>query len=232
MADRLKNILRFNNVAAGVQATLPHELNVNDVSVLPDKALRSNGEFSIVSVTATDVTVQNGGSAAANCDVLVEHWHTIDRVFGAAQTKDLVPQPFVAAAGGAASPSIFPTFWAAILSATVGNTSDAWFWNMQGNTNVYRLFEVPTDVTVIAISWCGQSVLAGGATTALAEDVTLTFSGGNPTALASNGTQSGSLTGLNIPVTAAANPLTVEARNDGPGDASAHQYQFTIWMQI
>ena len=105
---RLKNILNFVNVANGAQATLAHGLNVGDLDVKPDEVKRSNGDFSIVSVTATSVTVQNDGSAPANCDVLVEHWHTIERSFGADQTTVLNPQPFIPAAGSSSSGSGSP----------------------------------------------------------------------------------------------------------------------------
>jgi hypothetical protein len=99
MATRLFNIVRFTAVPVAAQATLPHFINLDDRAVVPDEILRSNGDFSIVSVTATDVTVQNDGAAPANVDVLCQRWDPFMRAFGVADQPSLTPQPFVAAAG-------------------------------------------------------------------------------------------------------------------------------------
>ena len=100
MATQIKNILAFNAVGAGAQATLPHGLNVNDHGVVPDNVDFDNGEFSFVSADETNITMQNDGAAPASVNVLVEHWHTTERAFGPSSTKALSPQPFIGGAGG------------------------------------------------------------------------------------------------------------------------------------
>lgn len=102
MGQLLKNVVAFTNVAAAGQATLPHGLNVQDHGVVPDEVKIGNADFSFVSANATSVTVQNNGAAPASCDVLVEHWHTVERSFGELATGDetaLNPQPFVTVTG-------------------------------------------------------------------------------------------------------------------------------------
>lgn len=99
MANRLKNILAFTNVGAGATASLPHNLNVFGISVTPDTVARDNGDFSIVSTTATTVTVRNDGSAVASCNVYVQRWPSWARVFGNRFTTELTPRPFVYGAG-------------------------------------------------------------------------------------------------------------------------------------
>lgn len=104
MGTRLKNVVSFTAVAAGGTATLPHGLNVNGSSVVPDSVFLGDTGFAVTATTATDLTVQNNNAAPADCDVLVEHWHTIERALGLLGTNDstaLSPQPFVGAVGTA-----------------------------------------------------------------------------------------------------------------------------------
>ena len=99
MATQLKNIVAFANIAAGGNATLAHGLNIDGLDVLPDLAQRDNTDFAITAVTDTSVTVENRGQAVGSTNVLVEHWHTIERVFGSSAVKSLAPQPFLPAGG-------------------------------------------------------------------------------------------------------------------------------------
>jgi hypothetical protein len=99
MATRIYEIVRFVAVPGSGQTTLPHSINVNGLALIPDRADRSNGNFTIDAVTATDVTVTNTGGLADNCDIWLEFEHSITREFGASQTLFLVPRPFVSAAG-------------------------------------------------------------------------------------------------------------------------------------
>lgn len=100
MATQLKNILAFNNVAAGAFATLPHSLNYKGLGLVPDKLQLDNANFAYISADNANVTVQNNDVAPASCNVLVEHWHTIERTFGPDSVVALSPQPFVPAIGG------------------------------------------------------------------------------------------------------------------------------------
>jgi hypothetical protein len=104
MATRLFSILRFSAVGAGAQATLPHQINLDDRGVVPDEITVSNGDFSVVSVTATDVTVENTSGFAADTDVLCRRWDPFMRAFGIENQPSLTPQPFVPAAGGGSIP--------------------------------------------------------------------------------------------------------------------------------
>jgi len=113
--NQLKNILSFANIAAGAQATLPHALNITGRGVVPDEVKLSNGEFAFVSADDTNVTIRNLGAIPQSCDVLVEHWHTIERTFGPDTTIVLTPQPFVGAAssgGGGLDHYAPPEAWA------------------------------------------------------------------------------------------------------------------------
>lgn len=100
MATRLNQVLSFTAVAAGGVVALAHEINVNGLAVVPDIVFRDNGEFAIVSVTTSTVTVRNDGAGIASLNVWLLHQHTIDRAYGASQTTQLAPNPFVPAAGG------------------------------------------------------------------------------------------------------------------------------------
>ena len=103
MATRLKNILRFAAVPVGVPTLLPHNLNWQGRARIPDVVQGSREGFTVVADN-TNVTVTNNTGAAADIDVLVETWHTIERDFGAVLMTDLVPQPFVVLSGDAAAP--------------------------------------------------------------------------------------------------------------------------------
>lgn len=99
MATRLNNILRFQAVGAGATATLPHRLNIDDRGVIPGNLAQSNGAFQVENVDATDVTVRNLSSTAADCDIRVTYDHTILRDYGSANVSALSPAPFIATGG-------------------------------------------------------------------------------------------------------------------------------------
>jgi hypothetical protein len=97
---RLNQIITFSNVAPAAIIGLPHDINVNDVSLLPDFVFRDSGDFIIVSCTTTMLTVQNVGANIATLNAWLWHQHTIDRAYGAKSITDLTPQPFIPATGG------------------------------------------------------------------------------------------------------------------------------------
>lgn len=83
MASRLKAILTVNALGAGASVTLEHGLNVNGAPRAPDKIDRgvlSTLDFS--DVTRTTVTITNTGSAPVTGRVLIEAWHSTERVLG------------------------------------------------------------------------------------------------------------------------------------------------------
>jgi hypothetical protein len=97
MASQLKNILSFNIPGGGSQ-TLPHNLNIQGEPLIPDVIEFDASGFE-VTADAFNVTVKGVGSV----DVLVESWHTIERVFGDVAITHLTPQPFVVDGGGSGS---------------------------------------------------------------------------------------------------------------------------------
>lgn len=91
--SQLKNIVRFTAVPAGDTQVLPHGLNIRGRAITPDVYFpASTGAFE-VTVDGTNVTVTNVGADASDVDVLVEHWHTLERVFGPEGVFELTPQP-------------------------------------------------------------------------------------------------------------------------------------------
>jgi hypothetical protein len=94
MATTLKAQLAFASVAAGDTATLPHNLNLNGAPFAPDAISIENPDFDCVSSTSTTVTVINNGVVEADCRILCELWHTIERVFGDG-SKNLTGKPFI-----------------------------------------------------------------------------------------------------------------------------------------
>jgi hypothetical protein len=71
-----KNIIRLRAVPAGATIAQPHLLN--DLgAVVPDFVNPSVQGFTITA-DATNVTVTNTGSVAADVDVFVEYWHAVE----------------------------------------------------------------------------------------------------------------------------------------------------------
>lgn len=100
MADRLKGVLCFVGVAPNATATLAHGLGVYGQPLRPDEVkFRTMGVFTLVGASTLDLTIQNLGQSAADCDLLVEAWHPIERQFGQTPNdgslgQHLAPQPF------------------------------------------------------------------------------------------------------------------------------------------
>ena len=93
--NQLFNVVNFVAVPAGGTVSLPHGLNEGGVGVIPDEIKRrSSGNFTLTA-DATNVTATNNGGAPADCQVLCERWHSIERELGVAYTpSDLSPQPW------------------------------------------------------------------------------------------------------------------------------------------
>ena len=102
MPNVLKSALTFTGVAAGGQATLPHLLSNNGVALQPSLIafdVRFPG-FSYVASSTTTVTVQNDNVAAADCVLLCEWWHTIERVFPGSPPPLVLPVTPIVIGGG------------------------------------------------------------------------------------------------------------------------------------
>lgn len=99
MATILKNVVQFAGLAVGVPVALPHGLNVNGTSVVPDFVAPSAVGFTIT-VNATNVTVTRTASApSGSVNVYVERWHSIEDVIPPGGLAGLLP--FVTAGGSA-----------------------------------------------------------------------------------------------------------------------------------
>jgi hypothetical protein len=114
MPDRLSQVLSFAGVAAGGQATLPYELGVGGVSVLPDFIFVNAAGFEVIlPVGLGTITVQNNNLVPASVDLWLLRQHTIDRVYGSQATLNLSPQPFIvyssdpAGGGGSSNAQVF-----------------------------------------------------------------------------------------------------------------------------
>jgi hypothetical protein len=99
--QRLQQILAFANVAAGATAQAQVLLNINQgLAVIPDVLAFDNSDFEFVSLVGTTLTVRNDGSASASSNAWLIYFHTIERSYGAVQTTQLTPAPFVIRGAG------------------------------------------------------------------------------------------------------------------------------------
>lgn len=164
MATRLYQIVRFTNVAGGGGiASLLHQINIDGLALIPDRADRSNGEFDITAVTSTQVTVINNGGAAADCDVWLEYLHTIDRAFGSSSTLFLTPRPFISAGGSAGNTGDAQAFR---FTAAGGEGSDFFVTlPVARSTDVYRVQGTLGTVTNILGFNCPDTLVGDRTTT-------------------------------------------------------------------
>lgn len=140
MATQLKNIVRFVNVAAGAQASLPHGLAISppgggDLPQVPDILIPSRAGFT-VTADATNVTVTNTTAGPLSVDVLAEHWHSVERAFGDAAVEDLVPQPFVVDLGAGQNAASAVLGWGVGILGGPAGTDYLWPWYDQDEQDV------------------------------------------------------------------------------------------------
>jgi hypothetical protein len=96
MAERLKNILSFANLAPGASITIPHGLQTSRPRPLaPDVVFIPSAALDLTASDSVSVTFLNQGPVALSGDVLVEAWHTIERAFGDVADEDLPVKPYV-----------------------------------------------------------------------------------------------------------------------------------------
>lgn len=96
MSDALKSIVQFVNVPPAATVSMPHGLRVGGLPVRPD-ALSPGRYGALFTVTGDEVNVYatNNDSSARSVNILAEHWHSIERAFGAVQIRELAPQPII-----------------------------------------------------------------------------------------------------------------------------------------
>jgi hypothetical protein len=165
MANRLHQVLTFTNVAAAGQAVLPHNINVNDVALLPDILFLDNGDFSVISCTTTALTVQNNGIGADSVDVWLFRLHTFDREFGPSSVVNLSPQPFVVTGGGGGGGGGSGNPQAFRYIATGAEGSDFFVTLPAARpTDIYRVSVVCSGVTSI-VDFDAADLLVGDRTT-------------------------------------------------------------------
>lgn len=101
--NRLYNILTFTNIGPGASSAQNHLLNVTsagaNVDKIPDFIWGNNEQFSL-SANSTQITVTNNGAVAATIEVWACFLHSILREFGASQTTNLSPDPYILIGGG------------------------------------------------------------------------------------------------------------------------------------
>ena len=149
MATTLKAIIPSGSVAAGATAVLPHTLNIDDVGQVPDVTQVDNNSFAILSADATNVTVQNTGSAAAATNVYCESWYSSERTFGNVATTALTPQPFVPA-GSISSGVAAATFVYQPGGTAVGNVFTDWTALMTALSSVRGIRNLEFDDSIIS----------------------------------------------------------------------------------
>lgn len=95
MAERLKNILTFTDLAQGAAVVLPHGLHTSvgrplapDIIFVPSESLE-------VASDETNVTLTNLGPSVLSGSILVESWHTIERAFNDVNDEDLPVKPYI-----------------------------------------------------------------------------------------------------------------------------------------
>jgi len=111
--DRLLRIIAFNTIGPGATSTVTDVQGLlytaadpaGTIPIAADQLFLDNGSFSVTNITTTSITVRNNGAGVGSCNVLLWHWHTFIRNFGATGGtpdtlfKALTPQPFIVAGG-------------------------------------------------------------------------------------------------------------------------------------
>lgn len=182
--DTLKSSVAFVAVPAGGQATLPHHLSVSGVAYQPDITTPEFASFEVISQDVTDVTVKNNGGVAADCHLLCELWHPIERQFGEPPDDGnlelhLIPRPFIPnqLVGGGASVGAGGGFTFMPANPNVGGSvfND---WNklyaaMQAAPNILKTLYFNTSTSMSGVGAAPGLVQSGNV-------VTLTSSGDTP----------------------------------------------------
>jgi hypothetical protein len=113
MATQIKTILRFTDLEVGVPVSVPHDLNIDGVDVVPDLIALNMDGFTITSSDGflTDVTVERNDGDPDAVDLYIAYWHTDERVFGPHDqfqpnkagtptgAGHLIPHPFIIRGG-------------------------------------------------------------------------------------------------------------------------------------
>ena len=131
----LKNVLQFSGLVIGVPVALPHLLNVNSQSVIPQLVAGNAPGFTIAANATTVTVTRTSATGNDSIGVYVEHWHTIEAVTPPGNLLGLVP--FIIGSGGTA-PSEAPLIAAATLNAFGGGTPGIEFLSNFGFTNATR----------------------------------------------------------------------------------------------
>lgn len=109
MSTQLIQILAFADVANGATEVLAHNINVNGRKLVPDLIGFDVAGFSVVAIDDDSIEIQNDSGAEASVNVWLEFKQTTQRWFGAQQTENLTPHPFVFSPGGGSGGSAVVT---------------------------------------------------------------------------------------------------------------------------
>jgi hypothetical protein len=231
--DILKIVLVFEDVPAGESATQPHRILIKGVSQLPDYIEFDNGAFT-VSGDDTEVTVVNESNETASVNVLVEHWHSIPRVFGAVNQESLAVRPYISGPGmGGAPPSDDELVKVSDADTTSGkldtklaagsNISLA-IANPGGDESVVISANVPPD-ELVKVS--DDDTTAGKLDTKLSAGANISLSVANP------GGDESVVISANVPGTA--DPITVRGDTNADGASGNHadaEHQHRLELEV
>lgn len=158
-ATRLLQVVTFTNVAPATPTDLPHNINVDGVAKTPDFVATDVPGFT-VAVTSSTVAVTNTTGVAATVNVWLELKHSIPRQLGGG-VDNLIPQPFVAAAGGSSGGSGLIQTLVADVTADVETAGDS-----PGVTLLSQAITVAGGNSLIVnFSASGQNNAGGGTVT-------------------------------------------------------------------
>jgi hypothetical protein len=140
MAAQLKNTLSFVNLAPGASVVLPHELNFGTRALAPDIIFVPSAALSAVSDTVS-VTLTNDGPGLISGDLLVEAWHSVERVFGSVQNLNLPVKPYIVVSveGGNAPPQ--PPFAMSLVTIYARTTGSDTTGDGRTIATAYRTFQ-------------------------------------------------------------------------------------------
>jgi hypothetical protein len=143
MAERLKNVLSFANLAPGASITIPHGLNTGATGMrplAPDMIYLPSPDLDVASDTI-NVTLTNLGAEPLSGSVLVEAWHTIERAFADVNDEDLPVKPYIVVSvesGNAPPQPPFNINQVTIYARTTGNDTTG---NGRTPATAYRTFQ-------------------------------------------------------------------------------------------
>jgi hypothetical protein len=188
--QQLLQVIAIPATLPGAIAVAQVDLNINQgLEVIPDLIAFDNAAFDYVSLVGTTLTVINTGAAGGTTNVYLIYFHTVQRSFGNAQTKQGTPAPFVirgAGGGGAASMEVVGKMSTEIAQEVADNGSITVAWEIENYTSPVGVVDLANDRFTVPIG--GTYII----TAALTWEVSGAATGSMRATIAINGAGSGS----------------------------------------